>query len=1440
MPQQKSRNITQNTIKQLYALSRNVCANPNCKHKNIPLVDEKGNNIGVIAHITAASPYGPRYDSSLTDDKRRDIKNLILLCADCNNIVDKDPETYTVDILSGWKKKHEQLSTSCYYQKFLTNLTNQLQNGFMRKQEITIAETDLFENEIVDSSGNKENYGKHVLSNFLLDKLETLEIENFPTILLRGVAGAGKTLEMKIAYNAIIDEFSNPLNYGEYQFCPIPYFFELKNYQENFFSPEDKNLCYLLFLDGLDELPDSKIVALKKTLANIQTQYPLARFIISGRDASFISEIISYRGSIVIKLQSHIDLSNLELMGLIDKYKQTPLEGLVVIPFYRNFISSQECKKNKSYKDFWELLITSRLKSDKTRFDNGHDISSRTSVNSPIQIESVLRDITAFCFNLFKFDRLVFTKSDIDNSIKEINEVLFILSSSIINYKTDEKISFISSIYYEFFVANYYASKNDLSLLKKDLFTTTGKIKTKYLNILSIMLNILDSNQSMYEKLIKVLNKENPAYILLTDYETLTNDKRYILYLKVIEEYNKSKKSIYYTRFSSSNDLLQNIGSLSDSLTSLLPKEYFTKAVEKHIKTIHSFLVNPQEDTLTEFSNAVILLGVGNRKIWNVEQQNLIKKESLPLLNFFVHNKLSDRLKGLLSEDTVLSWYETYNWANNWKEFDWKNFIVNTIEDNNDNFYVFKTEFEYQFKLKLFIHFYKNNVIKKLLVPLACYILVNPKYEGGACPVPNKLDDNFTTPCMHFNNDISYFTYIVKECDIDVTDLLIIIKKYYAKFINKENDSYQSKDLFKVIEEQFKEKINTLSKEDAKTLFEMFDLSFKSKTFYNYEELNQYIPNLKDECKIELFSLLSENLVLYKSFWITNTICLLLNIRNKEVSEKLLNRLNTEQIQDLYKDVIYKVYTDKAVNHVLFEKAQTEYSVVFQEKIKSDEKKQLKIDIFDEQVKLVKDKEYEIITNEDKLLDEVNNVFIFLETHDDFFEDKSIRGKFLNLELEHIRRSIQYDYENKYKQPPIFSPFVIKLLFQNTEDVDKLDKPKLIKNIKDRFSKEKYFWRYFFWLYVCNYKQEEIDDFIKLHPEVVDKIKDTMEKEVTEFIQTQDVSFFDNGRNRPWVVPFVFFLNKIYDNSLPEWFERIKILNFIAYPSWQLSTGYGFHVGGNFSWEEWSSVFDWIKQVSSFDENTIIAKALEMISKLKSDMSQAQIVSFFCDRVKYETNYKQEMLNVIFEKTCEEIRINYPNNETSIKNSILANFWNEQAENFFEKVIDSLDFENYSLEDYNYCRKSVIEYFCRVGTKEQKQSVIEKIKQKSINENTEVLLAKLGDEKSIINRINYYLKDGILDNHVYYHSSLFGNSSQSSELLSKYCELFKYSLEKSNDRRQSLSEYARSGIKRTVTKHNFRIFKHEMSKLLEQRKKKNKYFEFIQFFINEVEQIVFE
>ena len=90
-------------------LSGGLCYWPGCPEPVLREVDGKIRPIVEIAHIRAAFPGGPRYDTTMTDDERRDFRNLLLLCNPHHDEVDdqKNLEIYTTEVLHRWKEQRE-------------------------------------------------------------------------------------------------------------------------------------------------------------------------------------------------------------------------------------------------------------------------------------------------------------------------------------------------------------------------------------------------------------------------------------------------------------------------------------------------------------------------------------------------------------------------------------------------------------------------------------------------------------------------------------------------------------------------------------------------------------------------------------------------------------------------------------------------------------------------------------------------------------------------------------------------------------------------------------------------------------------------------------------------------------------------------------------------------------------------------------------------------------------------------------------------------------------------------------------------------------------------------------------------------------------------------------------------------------------------------------
>jgi hypothetical protein len=121
---------TEKTIKQLFALSGNVCAFPKCTQR---IIDESYIVVGAVCHIEAANLGGPRYNSLQSDEERRSLHNLILLCANHHRITDNE-QVYTVAKLKEMKDVHEKKHLSQPYE-IPSHALKRVMNEVLRRLE---------------------------------------------------------------------------------------------------------------------------------------------------------------------------------------------------------------------------------------------------------------------------------------------------------------------------------------------------------------------------------------------------------------------------------------------------------------------------------------------------------------------------------------------------------------------------------------------------------------------------------------------------------------------------------------------------------------------------------------------------------------------------------------------------------------------------------------------------------------------------------------------------------------------------------------------------------------------------------------------------------------------------------------------------------------------------------------------------------------------------------------------------------------------------------------------------------------------------------------------------------------------------------------------------------------------------------------------------------
>lgn len=114
-----------------------ICSNPSCQKLTIGPNTKNGmNNIGVAAHICAASPGGPRYDETMTEIERKSIDNGIWLCQSCAKLIDSDVSKYTVKLLKDWKEEMENTISLNFGKRINLKKKNKLEYAFDTLRDI--------------------------------------------------------------------------------------------------------------------------------------------------------------------------------------------------------------------------------------------------------------------------------------------------------------------------------------------------------------------------------------------------------------------------------------------------------------------------------------------------------------------------------------------------------------------------------------------------------------------------------------------------------------------------------------------------------------------------------------------------------------------------------------------------------------------------------------------------------------------------------------------------------------------------------------------------------------------------------------------------------------------------------------------------------------------------------------------------------------------------------------------------------------------------------------------------------------------------------------------------------------------------------------------------------------------------------------------------------
>ena len=128
--------VTSKDVKLLWGVSAQ-CAICRCH-----LWNENGYIIGEHAHIRGENPGSARFDENYPENKVTTEENLILLCANCHSMIDKDEDNWTVEKLLDTKRK------------FIDDVVRRISNTEPPKASLIVDVVEIFYNSIIQPGGN--------------------------------------------------------------------------------------------------------------------------------------------------------------------------------------------------------------------------------------------------------------------------------------------------------------------------------------------------------------------------------------------------------------------------------------------------------------------------------------------------------------------------------------------------------------------------------------------------------------------------------------------------------------------------------------------------------------------------------------------------------------------------------------------------------------------------------------------------------------------------------------------------------------------------------------------------------------------------------------------------------------------------------------------------------------------------------------------------------------------------------------------------------------------------------------------------------------------------------------------------------------------------------------------------------------------------------------
>lgn len=381
-------------------------------------------------------------------------------------------------------------------------------------------------------------------------------IKRDKVILLKGEGGLGKTTELEHVAHILSNE-------GWY--CGlirlIDYATNLEDLIESNFNnwrniPDGFNV--LLLLDGLDEVENSIVSRVENEISQFCRNNKHIHFLISFRNSYLFfatytieedkkGEFISLNLDPISDrfIRSYVETNSYNPLKLIEQLEKNNLFEICRNPFYLvNYVkienSTGEIPLNKS--DFFKKLIEIRIHKEKEKGRNVGKTVGAYERKMLLNLENLA--LTMQFSGRYKISNID-CQSIIDNEdVLDISKRLVLIYQS----KLFEHWRFEHNNFQEYLAAKKI-SKYSWEQIQKVIFLPNKKLKPKWYNALSFLVNLLDVDSDNYKNLIEWLNENDRVAftkigIVHLD-EKILNQVFYSIY-----NYYKIKQIVFYVEFS--------------------------------------------------------------------------------------------------------------------------------------------------------------------------------------------------------------------------------------------------------------------------------------------------------------------------------------------------------------------------------------------------------------------------------------------------------------------------------------------------------------------------------------------------------------------------------------------------------------------------------------------------------------------------------------------------------------------------------------------------------------------------------------------------------------------------------------------------------------------------------------------------------------------------